>query len=192
VTASPRPRVAIIVGSLRADSINLKIAKSLASIAGDRLDVEIVPIADLPLYSEDLDAAPPSEYVRFREAIAGKEGIIFCTPEYNRGLPGGLKNAIDVGSRPYGHSVWAQKPAAVISASPSAIGGFGANHQLRQLCVFLDMPMLQQPEAYLGGITGEKFGSDGVVEDDALRSFLGSIADKYVSWIGLTHRHPDN
>ncbi len=180
---SHRPQVAILVGSLRADSINLKVAKSIMLIAKDRFDVEIVQISDLPLYSEDLDATPPVEYERFRKQIADKDGVIFCTPEYNRGVPGALKNAIDVGSRPYGKSVWGGKSAAVISVSPSPIGGFGANHQLRQLCVFLDMPTLQQPEAYLGGVTAAKFDADGTVTEETLSVFLEKIVSAYATWL---------
>lgn len=184
--SSERMRVAMLVGSLRAGSINLKVAKSIAALAGDRLDVEIAKIADLPLYNEDLDPNPPAEWVRFREQIARMDGVIFCTPEYNRGVPGALKNAIDVGSRPPSEIVWAKKPTAVISVSPYLIGGFGANHQVRQLCAFLDMPMLQQPEAYLGRVTEDKFGSNDVVTDEPLKNILSKIVDAYVAWLGLT------
>jgi len=189
-----RPRIAVLVGSLRADSINLKIARSIIALGGHRADIEIVPIADLALYSEELDASPPAEYARFRSQITAADGVIFCTPEYNRGVPGGLKNAIDVGSRPSGHNVWSGKPTVIVSASPSPIGGFGANHQLRQLCVFLDMPTMQQPEAYLGSVAAEKFDADGVVTDDALKSFLGSIVEAYMAWLAraLRARRPQS
>ncbi len=183
-----RLRVAIVVGSLRAGSINLKVAKSIAALARDRIDVEIANISDLPLYNEDLDPTPPAEWVRFREQISRVDGVVFCTPEYNRGVPGALKNAIDVGSRPPGEIVWTKKPTAVISVSPYPIGGFGANHQVRQLCAFLDMPMLQQPEAYLGRVTEDKFGADDVVTDEPLRAILSKIVDAYVKWLLLTKR----
>ena len=147
-----RHKIAILVGSLRKDSINRKVARSICAFASDKLDCGIVEIGNLPLYSPDHDADPPAESVRFREKIAAADGILFCTPEYNRGVPGVLKNAIDVGSRPYGRSVWDQKPAAIVSASIGSIGGFGANHQLRQACVFLNMPVMQQPEAYLSNV----------------------------------------
>jgi chromate reductase len=113
-------RIAIVVGSLRRDSINRKVARSLCALAGDRLDCGIVEIGDLPLYNQDYDGAPaqPEPYSRFREEIRGADGVLFVTPEYNRGVPGVLKNAVDVGSRPYGHSVWNRKPAAIVSASP--------------------------------------------------------------------------
>ncbi|MBN8830950.1 MAG: NAD(P)H-dependent oxidoreductase [Sphingomonadales bacterium] len=181
-------KIAILVGSLRKDSINRKIARSIASQASERFHSEIVEIGNLPLYNEDIDAAPPAEYRAFREKISGVDGVLFCTPEYNRGLPGVLKNAIDVGSRPYGASVWDKKPAAVVSASPGAIGGFGANHQLRQLCVFLNMPMMQQPEAYLGGITGDKFDADGLLADGPLKDFVGKIAKAFADWVDVIVR----
>jgi chromate reductase len=145
-----RYKIAIVVGSLRRDSINRKVARSLCAMAGDRLDCDFVEIGDLPLYNQDYDAGEqPPAYTRFREEIGAADGVLFVTPEYNRGVPGVLKNAVDVGSRPYGANIWNQKPAAIVSASPGAIGGFGANHQLRQACVFLNMPVMQHPEAYL-------------------------------------------
>src|SRR5687768_7517885 len=111
-------KIAILVGSLRKDSINRKIASSMCSIRDDNLECSIVEIGDLPLYNQDYDALPeqPKQYVRFREQVAAADGVLFCTPEYNRGVPGVLKNAIDAGSRPYGKSVWNGKPAAIISA----------------------------------------------------------------------------
>jgi chromate reductase len=178
-------RVAFLVGSLRADSLSRKIAKSIAEIAQGRIEPEFVPIADLPLYDEDAEMKLPAAWQRFRGQIARTEGIIFCTPEYNRGVPGALKNAIDVGSRPAGKSAWSGKPCAVISLSPGAIGGFGANHQLRQLCVFLDMPVLQQPEAYLGNISSGQFDDTGMVKDEKLHSMLRGIVEAYLAWLTL-------
>jgi chromate reductase len=152
-----RYRIAIIVGSLRRESINRKVARSICGINGDNLDCTIVEIGDLPPFNQDLEATPPPEWTRFREAVAAADGVLFVTPEYNRGVPGVLKNAIDVGSRPYGQSVFHKKPGAIVSASPGMIGGFGANHQLRQACVFLDMPVMQHPEAYLGQVSDDSF-----------------------------------
>src|SRR5207253_5227353 len=157
-----RHRIAIVVGSLREGSINRKVARSLCAFASDKLDCEIVEIGALPLYNQDHDAQPPADYARFREQIAASDGILFCTPEYNRGVPGVLKNAIDVGSRPYGQSVWDKKPAAIVSASPGAIGGFGANHQLRQACVFLHLPVMHPPEAYPGHVTAHSSDQTGL------------------------------
>ena len=113
---------------------------------------------------------------------------MFCTPEYNRGVPGVLKNAIDVGSRPYGSSVWNAKPAAIISASPGAIGGFGANHQLRQACVFLNMPVMQQPEAYLGHVTEVSFGENGQLNDGPLKELVEKLAHAFHDWVDMIHR----
>ena len=146
-------KIAIIVGSLREGSINRKVARSICALRGDNLDCSMIEIGDLPLYNQDHDANPPEQYVRFRKQVGAADGVLFCSPEYNRGIPGVLKNAIDVGSRPYGQSVFDKKPAAIVTASPGSIGGFGANHQIRQACVFLNMPVMQQPEAYLGHVT---------------------------------------
>ena len=174
--------VVVIVGSLRKASLNLKIAKTLSSLAPKSLRLEVVPIGDLPLYNEELDAAPPESYRVFRERIARANAVLFVTPEYNRSVPGVLKNAIDVGSRPYGKSAWKGKPAAVVSASPGAIGGFGANHHLRQSLVFLDVPMLQQPEAYIGG--GEKlFDAAGKLANEDTGKFLDKFLQAYSAWI---------
>jgi chromate reductase len=181
-----RHRIAIIVGSLREGSINRKIARSICAIRDDGLDCSFAEIGDLPLYNQDYDNSPnePEAYGRFREQIRAADGILFCTPEYNRGVPGVLKNAIDVGSRPYGSSVWNGKPAAIVSASPGSIGGFGANHQLRQACVFLNMPVMQQPEAYLGHVTEDSFGEDGMLKDGPLKELVTKLAHAFHDWVG--------
>ena len=184
----PSHKIAILVGSLRKDSINRKVARSICAFAGDRLDCEIVEIGDLPLYDQDSDKDPPEACRRFRERIAAVDGILFVTPEYNRGVPGVLKNAIDVGSRPYGHSVWDRKPAAIVSASPGAIGGFGANHQLRQACVFLNMPVMQQPEAYLGHVGDDSFDPDGCLKEGGLKDVVVKLAAAFADWVDMIHR----
>ncbi len=184
----PRHKIAIVVGSLRSASINRKVARSICAFAGDRLDCDIVEIGGLPLYSQDYDQDPPAEYVAFREHIAAADGILFCTPEYNRGVPGVLKNAIDVGSRPYGKSAWDKKPAAIVSASPGAIGGFGANHQLRQACVFLNMPVMQQPEAYLGHVGEDSFDSDGCLKEGGLKDVVMKLAAAFADWVDIIVR----
>jgi len=183
-------KIAILVGSLRKGSLNRKVARSICAIRGDNLDCTTVEIGDLPLYNQDYDNSPdePEAYRRFREQVAAADGVLFCTPEYNRGVPGVLKNAIDVGSRPYGHSVWNGKPAAIISASPGAIGGFGANHQLRQACVFLNMPVMQQPEAYLGHVTDDSFDSDGCLKDGPLKELVEKLAHAFHDWVDVIHR----
>lgn len=178
-------KIGVIVGSLRKDSLNRKIARSICSLH-DRLDCTIVEIGDMPLYNEDLETdSPPASWARFRDEVSGMDGVLFVSPEYNRGIPGALKNAIDVGSRPYGKSCFTKKPAAVITVSPGATGGFGANHAIRQSCVFLDMPMMQQPEAYLGGVTQDSFGDDGLVNDGDLKKLVGRISAAFADWVDL-------
>ena len=184
-TGMEKHNIAIVVGSLRKDSVNRKIARAMASVAADRLDCAIVEIGNLALFNQDIEATPPAEWVAFKAAIAAADGILFVTPEYNRTIPGALKNAIDVGSRPYGQSAWEKKPTAIVTASPGGIGGFGCNHQLRQACVFLDMPVMQQPEAYLGGITDKSFAKDGSLTDPALAKVVKRIATAFADWVGL-------
>ena len=183
-------QIAILVGSLREGSINRKIARSMCAIRDDNLKCSMVGIGDLPLYNQDYDALPeqPEAYVRFRDQIAAADGILFCTPEYNRGVPGVLKNAIDVGSRPWGKSVWNTKPAAIISASPGAIGGALANHQLRQACVFLNMPVMQQPEAYLGNVSDDSFDADGCLKEGGLKDVVEQLAHAFADWVDIIHR----
>lgn len=182
-------KIAILVGSLREASINRKVARSICAIRGDNLECEMVEIGGLPLYNEDIDrpGKVPDEYQRFRDEIRSADGVLFVSPEYNRGIPGALKNAIDVGSRPYGKSAFEGKPAAVVTVSPGAVGGFGANHQLRQASVFLDMPMMQQPESYLGNVTDDKFDEDGCLKDGPLKAFVTRIAHAFHDWVELIH-----
>lgn len=176
--------VAVLVGSLRQASINRKLALALAELAPPSLSLKIVEIGELPLYNEDIDVSPPpAAYTTFRNQVKGADALLFVTPEYNRSVPAPLKNAIDVGSRPYGQSVYSGKPGAVLSASPGAIGGFGANHHLRQSLVFLDVPVLQQPEAYLGG-AGNFFDDSGKL-NDGIRGFLQKFIDAYAAWVAL-------
>jgi chromate reductase len=113
---------------------------------------------------------------------------LFCSPEYNRGIPGVLKNAIDVGSRPYGQSVFDKKPAAIVTASPGSIGGFGSNHQIRQACVFLNMPVMQQPEAYLGHVTDDSFDESGCLKDGPLKGLVTNLAHAFHDWVDMIHR----
>jgi chromate reductase len=180
-----RHKIAIDVGSLRKESLNRKVARSICAFASEKLDCGIVEIGNLPLYNQDLDSSSPPEFVRFREQIGAADGILFCTPEYNRGVPGVLKNAIDIGSRPYGHSVWDKKPAAIISASTGSIGGFGANHQLRQACVFLNMPVMQQPEAYLGHVSDDSFDEQGHIKEGPLKELVLKLAAAFADWVDI-------
>jgi chromate reductase len=175
--------VAVLVGSLRKDSYNRRMAHALAAMAAPALKLEIVEIGELPHYNQDLDPDhPPAQWVAFRQRIAAADALLFVTPEYNRSVPGVLKNAIDVGSRPYGKSVWNGKPGAVISVSPGAIGGFGANHHLRQSLVFLNVPVLQQPEAYVGG-ADKLFDEHGGIANPGTKEFLGKFLQAFERWI---------
>ncbi|WP_219061460.1 NADPH-dependent FMN reductase [Pseudomonas sp. UMAB-08] len=174
--------IAVVVGSLRKDSINRKVARALVALAPSSLKLNIVEIGDLPLYNEDIDIdSPPAAYTAFRQQISAADGVLFVTPEYNRSVPGVLKNAIDVGSRPYGKSAWGGKPGAVVSASPGAIGGFGANHHLRQSLVFLNVPCMQQPEAYLGN-AGTFFDAAGTVSEQT-KPFLQTFMNAFAAWV---------
>ncbi|HTY78881.1 MAG TPA: NAD(P)H-dependent oxidoreductase [Candidatus Bathyarchaeia archaeon] len=174
--------VAVIVGSLRKDSINRMLAHALIEMAPPSLRLQIVEIGDLTLYSQDHDASPPAAWTAFRDRIRAADAVLFVTPEYNRSMPAAMKNALDVGSRPYGHSVWNGKPGAVISASPGAMGGFGANHHLRQSLVFLNVPAMAQPEAYLAG-ADKLFDGAGKLANDGTRSFLQKFMQAYAAWV---------
>lgn len=178
-------KIAVIVGSLRKDSYSRKTAKALISVAPKDLEFNFVEIADLPIYNEDLETdTPPAAWTKFRNEIMPADGILFVTPEYNRGIPGGLKNAIDVGSRPYGKSVWNKKSGAVVSISQGGIGGFGANHILRQSLVFCDILVLQQPEAYIGMI--QNFVTDdGKPADEKTAAYFATIMNAFAD---LTHK----
>ncbi len=179
---SETKQIAIIVGSLRKESWNRKIAKELMRLAPAELKMYFVEIGDLPHYNEDLETeTPPQAWSDFRSAMKTSDGVIFFTPEYNRTIPGALKNAIDVGSRPYGSSAWAGKIGAVISVSPGAIGGFGANHVLRQSMVFLGVPMLPH-EAYIGNVTKLFDGSGTLAE--STQKFLADFISQFEDWMG--------
>ncbi len=176
--------IAVLVGSLRKDSFNRRAARALASVAPGELRLEEIEIGQLPLYNEDLDTGSeiPPAWLEFRKQVKRHDGVLFVTPEYNRSVPGVLKNAIDVGSRPYGQSVWNGKPAAVMSVSPGAIGGFGANHHLRQSLVFLNMPVLQQPEAYVGN-AAKLFDAKGGFASEPTREFFTKFMGAFALWI---------
>lgn len=173
-------KVAVLVGSLRKQSLSRRAAGALVKLAPSGLRLDIVEIRDLPLYDQDADdgSHPPAAWTRFRENIRSVDAVLFVTPEYNRSVPGVLKNAIDVGSRPYAQSSWNGKPAAVMSVSPGAIGGFGANHHLRQSLVFLNMPVLQQPEAYIGH-ADKLLSEDGNIIDQGTRAFFKGFVDAF-------------
>jgi chromate reductase, NAD(P)H dehydrogenase (quinone) len=174
--------VAIFVGSLRKDSLNRKMANALIALAPASLKMEIVEIGNLPLFNQDDEAQPTAVVSAFKQQVQAADAVLFITPEYNRSVPGALKNAIDVGSRPYGKSAWDGKPGAVISVSPGAIGGFGANHHLRQSLVFLNVPAMAQPEAYLGN-AANLFDDNGAIASDSTRDFMLKFLQAFEDWI---------
>ena len=178
-------KVAVLIGSLRKESFNRKMAKALIAMAQPPLKLEIVEIGQLPLYNQDFDANPPPEVPAFKQRIQDSDAVLFVTPEYNRSVPGLLKNAVDVGSRPYGKSAWNGKPTAVITVSPGAIGGLGANQALRHSFVFLNMPALQQPEAYIGN-AAQLFNDKGELTNEATREFMGKFLQAFAQWIERT------
>lgn len=181
----PPKKIAVIIGSLRKESLNRKFANEVIALAPPSLIFDIVEIGGLDLFNEDLEGngrSAPDAWKRFRRCVAPNDGVLFFTPEYNRSVPGVLKNAIDIGSRPHGQSIWAGKPAAIVSVSPGAAGGFGANHHLRQSMVALDMPILQQPEAYIGGASA-LLGTDGRLSNDGTRQFLKRFIDAFAEWV---------
>jgi chromate reductase len=177
-------KIAVIVGSLRKESWNRKLAKALIKLAPASLNMEIIDIGQLPLYNQDLDdhGNTPKEWTTFRDQLKQFDGFLFVTPEYNRSIPAPMKNALDVGSRPYGKSVWGGKPGAVISASPGVIGGFGANQHLRQTFVFLDVICMQQPEAYIARVD-TLLDAEGNVITEETKGFLKKFIDSFAEWV---------
>src|SRR5262249_18909932 len=169
--------VAIVVGSLRNESFNRKIANTFIKVAPPTLEAEIVEIAELTFFNQDIEGKPPASWVAFKSKIKEADAVLFVTPEHNRSVPGVLKNAIDVASRPYGQSAWEGKPAGIISGSVGVVGGFGANHHLRQSLTYLNMPAMQQPEAYLGSL-GECVDANGDLIDKT-RQFIGKFAEAF-------------
>ena len=176
-------KVGVVVGSIRKGSFSRALAKAMCGL-NPNLQCEILEIAQLPMYNQDLDGSPPREWVDFKARIKACDAILFVTPEYNRSVPGVLKNAIDVASRPYGQSAWEKKPCMVVSCSPGGIGGFGSNHHLRQCLVFLQMPVMQM-EAYVGSVN-KLVNEQGQITSDDTRGFLTKIMQDFGSWIGAT------
>jgi chromate reductase len=175
-------KVAVFVGSLRKDAYSRMVAEAFMALAPEGYLMEIVEIGQLPLYNQDLDETPPAEWTAFRDRVRGFDALVFVTPEYNRSVPAALKNALDVGSRPPGKGVWGGKPAVLMSSSTGQYGGFGSNHHLRQSFVFLDIPVLQQPEVYLAKV-GEAFDEKGVLINDRTKELLKKVMDAYVAFV---------
>jgi len=175
-------RVAVFVGSLRRDAFSRRLAEALKALQPASLELDLISL-DMPLYNQDLETDnPPAAWTVFRKRVAECDAILIVTPEYNRGMPAAVKNALDVGSRPYGTGVVNGKPCAVASNSPGALGGFGANHQVRHTVVFLDMPMMQQPEIYLGGVD-KAIEPGGKVTADSTKQLIEKFLAKFADWI---------
>jgi chromate reductase len=178
----PVKDITVFVGSLRKEAFSRKLAKALQALSPAGLKLELVEIGQLALYNQDLESSPPAEWLAFRERVRRADGVVFVTPEYNRSMPAALKNALDVGSRPYGKSVWDGKPGLVVSCSPGPMGAFGANHHLRQSLVFLNVLPLAQPEAYIGGVD-KLFNEAGELINDKSREFFTKIMQAYEQWV---------
>lgn len=173
--------VAVLVGSLRKGSFSRQVAEAIAELSPETLKFRFVEIGDLPFYNQDDEATPPAQWVRFRDQVRSADALLFVTPEYNRSVPAVLKNAVDVASRPYGHSVFNGKPGAVVSVTPGGLGAFGANHHLRQSLVFLNVPTLQS-EAYISN-AGALFDEQGQLVNEDTRAFLSKYASDFAAWV---------
>ncbi|MEP7086763.1 MAG: NAD(P)H-dependent oxidoreductase, partial [Gemmatimonadota bacterium] len=180
--------VAVIVGSLRKESLTRKVAMAMKKMAPPSLALDVVEIGDLPMYNQDLETdAPPKEWTTFRERIKRADALLFATPEYNRSVPGCIKNAVDVGSRPGGHGVFSGKPGAIVSVTPYGLGAFGANHHLRQALVYVNVLVMAQPEAYISQ-AGELVDADfNIVKEDS-RKFFATFLDAFAKWIEMVKR----
>jgi len=179
-----KKKIAVLIGSIRRESLNRKMAKALMTLAPSSLSLEIVEIGGLPLYDQDLDDHPPTAWSEFRARILGFDACLFVTPEYNRSVPAVLKNALDVGSRPYGKSVWNRKPGGVVTVSPGPLGGFGANHHLRQTLVFLNVPAMHQPEAYIGN-AASLFDGQGNIINSSSRELAIEFTKAFATWVAV-------
>jgi chromate reductase len=183
----PARRIAVIVGSVRKDALSRRAARALIGLQPPTLNLEMVEIADLPFYNQELETAnPPAQWTRFRDGVRDAAAVLFVTPEYNRGVPGAMKNAVDVGSRPWGKSVWDGKAYAVVSTSPGPLGGYSANHQLRQNLSYFTMTPMYQPEMYLGGID-KLVDASGKVTDDKARELFAQFLAEFASFIERCH-----
>ncbi|MCC6953538.1 MAG: NAD(P)H-dependent oxidoreductase [Deltaproteobacteria bacterium] len=179
---SEKRNIAVIVGSLRKESFCRKSALALAELAPSNLSLSIAEIGQLSMYNQDLDDAPPAEWLAFRDTIRAADGVLFITPEYNRSVPACLKNAVDIGSRPYGKSAWDGKPGAVMSLTPGSQGAFGANHHLRQSLVCLNVLTMQHPEAYFSNAS-TYFGADGKLVNEETKKYFTRFIESYGKWV---------
>jgi chromate reductase len=175
-------KVAVLVGSLRKGSLSRKVAHALSGLAPDRLKLEIVEIGDLPLYNPDLEDSVPPAWAAFRSRLADSDAVLFVTPEYNRSIPGVLKNAIDVASRPYGKSSFLGKPVGIVSNSPGALGGVSAAKHLQNILPGIAGPILGQPEIYVNGC-GDAFDDKGQLTKEAVQKVLQQYIDAFAAFI---------
>jgi NAD(P)H-dependent FMN reductase len=181
--------VAVLVGSLRRESFTRKMAEAAIARAGDGLVCIIYEIGDLPHYNQDLDDSPPPAWERYRAEIGAADAVLFFTPEYNRSFPGVLKNAIDIASRPQGHNLWDKMPAGVVSVTPYRLGGMAANHALRQTFIFLNMAIMQQPEAYIGQ-AADALDESGRLKDSDISDLLGKFMASFDTWARMVLNKP--
>src|SRR3954451_8816333 len=179
--------IVTIAGSLRKDSFSLKIANALAKLAPASLKLEVITPAGISFFNQDLEGAPPADWLGFREKLQKSDGVIFVTPEYNRAIPGVLKNAIDVGSRPYGKSSFNGKPVGIISNSPGPLGGVSAAKTLQNILPGISGPIMQQPEIYLNGV-GEAFDDKWQLTKEPLQKVLQQYIDAYAAFVEKQNR----
>src|SRR5665811_1611717 len=179
--------VVVIVGSLRKESFTLKIANALAKLAPATLKLEVITLHGISFFNQDLEAAPPADWLAFREKLQKSDGVLFVTPEYNRSIPGVLKNAIDVGSRPYGKSSFLGKPTGIISNSPGPLGGVSAAKHLQNILPGICGPIMGQPEIYLNGV-GDAFDDKGELVKESLQTVLKQYIDAYAAFVDKYHR----
>lgn len=177
-------RVVVIVGSLRKDAFSLRLANALKGIAPSSLSLEIITLGGISFFSQDLEVNPPADWLAFRDKLKAADAVLFITPEYNRSVPGVLKNAIDIASRPYGQSSLNGKPVGIIGSSPGAHGGVSAVKHLQQILPGISGPILQQPEMYVGQL-GDAFDASGKLTKDSVRDFLAKYLDAFARWVAL-------
>src|ERR1700723_3315266 len=179
--------VVVLPGSLRKESFSLKIANALVKLAPDTIKLDVVTLHGISFFNQDLEATPPADWVTFREKLQKSEGVLFVTPEYNRSIPGVLKNAIDVGSRPYGKSSFLGKPIGIVSNSPGPLGGVNAAKTLQNVLPGISGPIMGQPETYLNGV-GDAFDEKGNVTKESLKTVLQQYIDAFAAFVEKQHR----
>ncbi len=179
---SDRPKVAVIVGSFRRHSVNRCLAEAIAKTTASKLDLQILDYGDVPLFNQDHEADPPAAVVAFKDAIKAADAVLFVTPEYNRSMPGVLKNAIDWASRPPGQGVWSGKPAAIAGASPGALGTGAAQVDLRNVLTAINVAVMGMPQIYFVH-KDEHFTQDGGFSDPKFAAFIEGWGDKFAAWI---------